>query len=690
MTSKTPIEIAKERIDTLTADLNHHNHLYYVENNPIISDQQFDLLLKELEQLEKEYPELAASNSPTKRVGGDITDKFEKVTHIRPMLSLSNTYSREEIAEWEERLHKEADTDIEYVMELKYDGVAISLHYENGQFVRGVTRGDGSVGEDVSANIRTIRCIPLTLRGDYPPAFEIRGEIFLPRSVFDALNEERAAEGEELYANPRNTAAGTLKQQDSALVAKRRLDSYLYYVLGEGLPFGDHFNSVEHASTWGFKVPDPKKRMIEKTNSIDGIMNFIEYWDKERFNLPFEIDGIVIKVNKFSLWNELGMTAKSPRWAIAYKFKAETVSTRLQKITYQVGRTGAITPVANLEPVFLAGTTVKRASLHNADQIEKLDIREGDIVFVEKGGEIIPKVVGVDVSKRDQLTFPHEYITQCPECGTALIRKEGEAQHYCPNEASCPPQIKGRMEHFISRKAMNIEGLGTETIAGLWERGLIKNIADIYDLSFDQLLGLEFTVGDPMTGDVKKRSMQEKSVRNLLDGVQASKQIPFERVLFALGIRFVGETVAKKLTRHFKSIDAIASATTEQLLEADEIGEKIAASIIEFFAREENRMIIRRLKESGLKFELDASEQAGPQSDIFKGKTFVVSGVFKNFSRDGIKEHIEAHGGKVSGSISSKTSYVVAGDDMGPSKRKKAEELGVEILSEEQYLELVC
>lgn len=688
MTSSTPIDIAKERIAELTASLNHYNHLYYVENSPVISDQEFDMLLKELENLEKEFPQFADINSPTKRVGGDITDKFEKVTHKRPMLSLSNTYNREEITEWEERLHKEADTDIEYVMELKYDGVAISLHYENGKFVKGITRGDGSVGEDVSANIRTIRSIPLSLKGDFPPAFEIRGEIFLPREVFDKLNEDRLENGEELYANPRNTAAGTLKQQDSGEVAKRRLDCYLYFVLGEGLPFADHFNSVEHASTWGFKVPNVKKRMIEKTNSIDGIMSFIEYWDKERFNLPFEIDGIVIKVNKFSLWDELGMTAKSPRWAIAYKFKAETVSTRLQKITYQVGRTGAITPVANLQPVQLAGTTVKRASLHNADQIAKFDIREGDIVFVEKGGEIIPKVVGVDLTKRDQITFPHEYITHCPECNTELIRKEGEAQHYCPNDATCPPQIKGRMEHFISRKAMNIEGLGTETIAGLWDKGLLSNYADIYDLTYDQLIGLEFTVGDELTGETKRRSMQEKSVKNLLEGVELSKQIPFERVLFALGIRFVGETVAKKLARHFKSIDAISIATKEQLLEADEIGEKIAASIIEYFGKEENRNLIHRLREKGVKMEVEISESYLPTSDIFKGKTFVVSGVFKNFSRDGIKEHIESHGGKVSGSISSKTTYVVAGDDMGPSKRKKAEDLGVQIISEEEYQQL--
>lgn len=687
MTSNTPIDIQR-RINELTLQLNEHNHKYYVLNQPSISDFEFDQLLKELEELEKQHPEFADPNSPTKRVGGDITDKFEKVAHQRPMLSLSNSYSREEIAEWADRIYKSVDTEIEFVMELKYDGVAISLLYENGKFVRGITRGDGTVGEDVSANIRTIRSIPLHLKGNYPSSFEIRGEIFLPKKVFEQLNKDREEAGEELYANPRNTASGTLKQQDSSLVAKRRLDCYLYYVLGDQLPFNDHFNSVEHAADWGFKVPSAKDRLIETTSTIDGIMDFIAYWDKHRHDLPFEIDGIVIKVNKFALWDELGMTAKSPRWAIAYKFKAETVSTKLNKITYQVGRTGAITPVANLQPVQLAGTTVKRASLHNADQIEKLDIREGDIVLVEKGGEIIPKVVGVVTEQRDMFSQPHQYITHCPECGTALIRKEGEALHYCPNEAGCPPQIKGRMEHFISRKAMNIEGLGSETISGLFEKGLIKTSADIYDLKTEQLLGLEFTVGDEISGDVKKRSLQAKSVKNMLEGIEASKQIPFERVLFALGIRFVGETVAKKLAKHFKSIDAIKTATREQLLEADEIGEKIAESIIDYFSQPENETIIERLKHAGLQFEIVQSEQHNT-TEILKGKTLVVSGVFKHFSRDGIKEDIERHGGKVSGSISSKTSYVVAGDDMGPSKRKKAEDLGVAILSEDEYMAMV-
>lgn len=686
MTSNIPTD-KLERMRALTAELNDHNHRYYVLNQPIISDQQFDMLLKELEALEKEYPGYADPNSPTTRVGGDITDKFEKVTHKRPMLSLTNTYSQEEIIEWEARLHKEVDTDIEYVMELKYDGVAISLHYENGKFVRGVTRGDGTVGEDVSSNIRTIRSIPLHLKGDYPQSFEIRGEIFLPKKVFRQLNEERAAAGEELYANPRNTAAGTLKQQDSAEVAKRHLDCYMYYVLGDRLPANSHFDHVAAAAQWGFKVPESKKRLIEKTNSIDGIMNFIQYWDEHRHDLPFEIDGIVIKVNKLSLWDELGMTAKSPRWAIAYKFKAETARTRLLKVTYQVGRTGAITPVANLQPVVLAGTTVKRASLHNADQIAKLDLREGDMVLVEKGGEIIPKITGIVIEERPPASIPLQYIAHCPECGTALIREEGEAMHYCPNENGCPPQIKGKMEHFISRKAMNIDGLGAETVSGLYDKGLIRNIADLYDLRFEQLLGLEFTVGED-GGEIKKRSLQEKSVRNLLEGIEASRQVPFERVLFAIGIRFVGETVAKKLARHFRSVDTLMHASREALLETDEVGEKIADSILKYFSEEKNREIIRRLKEAGVQLESFTRENAG-NSDLLKGQTFVVSGVFKNFSRDSIKESVEAHGGKVSGSISSKTSFVLAGDDMGPSKRKKAEDLGVRIISEEEYLQMI-
>jgi DNA ligase (NAD+) len=689
-------DIAKSRIASLTSELNEHNHRYYVLNQPVISDFEFDQMLKELEQLEAQFPDLADPNSPTKRVGGDITDKFEKVKHRYPMLSLSNTYSQEEIREWEERVHKGlgngADlfsaAEVEYVMELKYDGLAISLTYENGRLMRGVTRGDGETGEDITANVRTIKSIPLHLRGNHPGLFEIRGEVFLPKKEFERINIERVAAGEEPYANPRNTAAGTLKQQDSGEVAKRGLDCFLYSVYGDELPFDNHYDSLTHAADWGFKAPPYTKRYIEKCKSVDGIMDFIRHWDEARHDLPFEIDGVVIKVNKYEEQEELGLTAKSPRWAIAYKFKAETVSTRLHRITYQVGRTGAITPVANLEPVFLAGTTVKRASLHNADQIAKLDIREGDAVFVEKGGEIIPKVVGVDESKRGEHSRPHVYITECPECGTGLYRNDGEAQHYCPNDTGCPPQIKGRMEHFISRKAMNIEGMGTETISGLWDKGLLRNYADIYDLRAEELTGLEFTVSDEFGENPKKRSMQEKSVNNLMAGIEASKQIPFERVLFALGIRFVGETVAKKLAKHFKDIDSIAKASFEQLIEAEEIGDKIAQSIIDWFANENNRNIIERLKKSGLRLEMDATE-SNKASDLLAGKTFVVSGVFSQFSRDGIKESIEANGGKVSGSISKKTDFVLAGDKMGPEKKKKAEDLGVAVISEEDYLRMI-
>lgn len=687
-------EEAKGRIEFLTAELNKHNTLYYVKSAPIISDYDFDQLLKELEQLEKDFPQFADTNSPTKRVGGDITDKFEKVKHKYPMLSLSNTYSREEIVEWEERVHKGiGDTALEYCLELKYDGVAISLSYENGKFVRGVTRGDGEVGEDITANTRTIRAIPLSLQGNYPASFEIRGEVFMPKKVFAALNEQRAEEGEELYANPRNTTSGTLKNQDSALVAARKLDCFLYSVSGENLPFDNHYDSILHCADWGFKSPHPELRYIEKTNSVEGIMAFIEYWNVARHELPFETDGVVIKVNNYNHQEELGMTAKSPRWAIAYKFKAETACTRLNKITYQVGRTGAITPVANLQPVVLAGTTVKRASLHNADQIAKLDIREGDFVFVEKGGEIIPKVTGVDLDKRAEAgnqveQHPHIYISACPECGTALIRKEGEAQHYCPNEEGCPPQIKGRMEHFISRKAMNIDGMGTETIAGLWQKGMLHNVADIYDLRKESLVGLEFTVADEFGENPKKRSMQEKSVTNLMQGIEASKQVEFARVLFAIGIRFVGETVAKKLAKHYKNIDNLAAATLEELVQVDEIGEKIAQSIVQWFSVEANRVIVERLKTAGLTLSIDESALA-PVGDLFAGKTFVVSGVFTHFSRDGIKQSIESNGGKISGSISKKTDYVVAGDKMGPEKKKKAEDLGVPVISEEEYLKMI-
>jgi DNA ligase (NAD+) len=663
----------QSRISELTAALNAHNHRYYVLNQPVISDFEFDHLLKELESLEQKYPHLAQQNSPTKRVGGDLTSKFEKVAHRYPMLSLSNTYSEEEIIDWENRIKKSIDEAVEYVLELKYDGVAISLHYANGELERAVTRGDGEVGEDVTTNVRTIRSIPLSLHGNYPADFEIRGEIFLPLAEFAALNEEREAAGEETYANPRNTASGTLKNQDSRLVAQRNLDCFLYFVYADQSVSLNHFDSLAQAKSWGFKVPPAEQRYVARVNGIEGIMDFIHYWAEARHQLPFEIDGVVIKVNDYNVQRRLGMTAKSPRWAIAYKFKAERARTRLNAITYQVGRTGAITPVANLEPVLLAGTTVKRASLHNADQIAKLDIRVGDYVFVEKGGEIIPKVVEVDASARQGETLPHTYITHCPECNSPLVRQEGEAQHYCPNENGCGPQIRGRMEHFISRKAMNIDGMGPETIEQLWDAGLIENCASLYYLQAADLLPLE--------------RMAERSVSKLLDGLEASKDRPFERVLFALGIRHVGETVAKKLARHFGDIDALMQADAEALVAVEEIGERIAGSVIAFFADASNQAMLARLRDAGLKFAVERSQSQ--VSDVLEGKSFVVSGVFEQFSRDEIKAKIEAYGGKNTGSISAKTDYVLAGDKMGPAKLKKAEDLGVKIISEADFLSMI-
>lgn len=661
------------KISELTAALNDHNHRYYVLNQPVISDFQFDQLLHELESLEKMHPHLAHANSPTKRVGGDLTSKFEKANHRYPMLSLSNTYSEEEIIDWENRIKKSIDEAVEYVLELKYDGVAISLHYANGELQRAVTRGDGEVGEDVTTNVRTIRSIPLSLHGNYPADFEIRGEIFLPLAEFAALNEEREAAGEETYANPRNTASGTLKNQDSRLVAQRNLDCFLYFVYADQSVSTNHFDSLAQARSWGFKAPSADQKYVAKVDGIDGIMEFIHHWAEARHQLPFEIDGVVIKVNDYNVQRRLGMTAKSPRWAIAYKFKAAQVRTRLNAITYQVGRTGAITPVANLEPVQLAGTTVKRASLHNADQIAKLDIRVGDFVFVEKGGEIIPKVVAVDPSARQGETQTHTYITHCPECGSELVRQDGEAQHYCPNENGCGPQIRGRMEHFISRKAMNIDGMGPETIEQLWEAGLLENCASLYALQAADLLPLE--------------RMAERSVSKLLDGLEASKERHFERVLFALGIRHVGETVAKKLARHFGDIDALMQADAEALVAVEEIGERIAGSVIAFFADAENQAMVMRLREAGLKFAVE--RDLSQVSNVLEGKSFVVSGVFEQFSRDEIKAKIEAYGGKNTGSISAKTDFVLAGDKMGPAKLKKAEDLGVRIISENEFLAMI-
>lgn len=661
-------EEAKKQMEALIDELNHHNYLYYVESRTEISDKEFDEKLTLLQKLEQEHPEFSDENSPTKRVGGDITKKFETIVHQYPMLSLSNTYSQEEIVEWENRVKKLIGGDIEYVCELKYDGVAIGIRYENGEFKQAVTRGDGTKGEDISNNVRTIRSIPLKLKKDYPSNFEIRGEIFFPLENFHKLNEERENNGEELFANPRNTASGTLKLQDSSVVASRGLDCYLYGVYGEQLNQSGHYQAVQKANSWGFQVPDATKKYIKLTDSIEGIMDFIHFWDEERANLPFEIDGVVIKVNNYAQQDELGFTAKSPRWAIAYKFKTEQASAVLQSVSYQVGRTGSITPVANLSPVSLGGTTVKRASLHNADQMALLDLHESDVVLVEKGGEIIPKIVGVVEESRKSDAVKIDFIKDCPECGTELIRSDGEANHYCPNDSGCPPQIKGKMVHFISRKAMDIDGLGSETVDLLYNVGLIKNITDLYALQFDDLIKLE--------------RMAEKSANNLLQGVQASKNMPFEKVLFALGIRYVGETVAKKLAKGLKNIDALMNADFDTLVGIDEIGEKIALSIQSYFSQEANRTITEKLKEHGLQFEVIEKEQ---QSDLLADKKIVISGVFQSFSRNELKTIIESNGGKNVGSLSNKTDFLLAGENMGPAKLEKANKLGVKIISEAEF-----
>ena len=661
----------KEKIEGLRRELREHNHKYYVLTSPTISDYEFDMKLKELQALEEQYPEFMDATSPTMRVGGTVTKNFETVVHEHRMYSLDNSYSKEELLDWEKRvLRILGDSAVNFTCELKYDGASISLTYENGELVRGVTRGDGFQGDDVTANIRTIKSVPLRLRGDFPSKFDIRGEIVLPIDGFAKMNEERINNGEDPYMNPRNTAAGSLKLQDSSLVAERPLECLLYGITGSNLNFSSQFEMLLKAREWGFKVPSAAK--LCKTT--EEVMEFLEYWDIERHSLPYETDGVVVKVNNLQQQEELGYTAKSPRWALAYKFKAEQAVTILNEITYQVGRTGAITPVANLQPVLLAGTTVKRASLHNADQIAKLDIREGDTVLVEKGGEIIPKIVSVDLSKRPFNSMPTRYITNCPECGTELIRKAGEAQHFCPNESGCPPQITGRIQHFISRKALDIEGLGSETVELLYKEGLISNYADLYTLSKDQLMPLE--------------RMAEKSAENLINGVAASVNIPFERVLFGLGIRYVGETVAKKLARAYKNIDALMVATANELEMVDEIGERIAESTVNYFSEEKNREIINRLKEHGLQFSL-TDEQLDGQTEKLKGQTFVVSGVFEKVSRTELKKHIEDNGGKVSSSISSKTSYVVAGANMGPSKKEKADKLEIPIISEDDFLAMI-
>jgi DNA ligase (NAD+) len=662
----------KEKIEQLRAELNEHNYKYYVLNEPAITDYEFDMKLEELIRLEKEYPEFQDDNSPSKRVGGDITKSFPTVKHKYPMLSLSNSYSIEEVREFDERAKKTLEANPEYVCELKYDGVAIGITYKNGKFFRAVTRGDGSEGEDITANVKTIRTIPLTLNGNFPQEFDIRGEIIFPLDAFNKLNEERRKQEEPEFANPRNTASGTLKLQDSSIVASRGLDCYLYSVYSDEKLFTNHYDAVLTASKWGFKIPSIEKKYIFKASSIEEIEKHINYWDTHRNNLPFIIDGIVIKVNDYNQQEILGYTAKSPRWAIAYKFKAEKVLTKLESVSFQVGRTGAITPVANLTPVELGGTTVKRASLHNQDQMEKLDLRENDFVYVEKGGEIIPKIVGVEESKRDHHSQKIQFIQNCPECSSELVRKEGEAQHFCPNENGCKPQIIGKIQHFIGRKMMDIDGLGNETVEQLFDAGLIKDISDLFELTKEQLLPLE--------------RMAEKSVQNLLDGIEQSKKVTFDRVLFALGIRHVGETVAKKLAKHFKSIQAISSATFEELCEVDEIGDKIAQSVINYFNDDKNRALIEKLIAAGLNFELKETEQT---KDTLKGKSFVISGVFETFSRDELKDSIEKNGGKVVGSISKKTDFVIAGDNMGPSKLQKAQELGVKIISENDYKEMI-
>jgi len=666
---------AARRIQQLSAELEQHNHRYYVLAAPTISDQQFDFLLKELEQLEAQFPDFADPNSPTQRVGGDITKNFPTVAHRYPMLSLSNSYSREEVAEFVARVEKEIGLTT-YVMELKYDGVAISLTYEGGRLVRGVTRGDGEKGEEITGNIRTVRAIPLSLQGnDWPATFEVRGEVLFTRERFNALNAQRVEAGEETYANPRNTAAGTLKLQDPKEVARRGLTSFIYGVQGDELPTRSHFANIQKAGGWGFRTPDPARRFIETATDLEGIMAFIDHWDTQRHGLEVDIDGVVIKVDGLDVQEELGMTAKSPRWAVAYKFAAEQAVTRLNEVVYQVGRTGAITPVAELEPVLLAGTTVKRASLHNADQIAKLGLHIGDLVQVEKGGEIIPKIVGVVLDQRPVDATPVVFPEHCPECGTELIRLEGEAQHYCPNEHQCPPQITRRIEHFVGRKAMDIEGLGGETVELLFRAGLIRNVADLYDLQKEQLLALG-------------RGWGEKSAQLVVDGVAASRSVPFERVLFAIGIRHVGETVAKKIARSVGSMERLATMSQEELTAIDVVGPVIAESIIDFFAVGGNRAILERLRTQGLCMELDPSEVVSV-GDRLKGLSFVVSGVFRNFSRDAIKAAIEMNGGKVSGSISSKTSFVVAGADMGPAKRTKAEALGVQVIDEDEFTRMI-
>lgn len=661
----------QKTIHQLRDELNQHNYNYYVLDNATISDFEFDQKLKQLQELENQHPEFFDENSPTQRVGGTITKNFSTVVHDYRMYSLDNSYSKEDLQDWEVRIQKVlGNVPLQYTCELKYDGASISITYENGKLKRAVTRGDGFQGDDVTNNIKTIKSVPLQLKGDFPDRFDIRGEIILPFEGFEKMNQELIEIGETPYSNPRNTASGSLKLQDSSEVAKRPLECLLYFIVGNNLNVKTQFESLEAARNWGFKVPKEAKL----AHNLEEVFEFINYWDEHRHNLPYETDGVVIKVNSFQYQDELGYTAKSPRWAMAYKFKAEQVSTKLNSISYQVGRTGSITPVANLEPVQLAGTVVKRASLHNADQIEKLDIRIGDEVFVEKGGEIIPKIIAVDLAKRNPNAEITQYITHCPECNSELKRKEGEANHYCPNYYGCPPQIIGRIQHYITRKAMDIDGLGGETVALLFNNNLVKDYSDLYELKVDDVIPLE--------------RMAQKSAENLVNGIEKSKEVPFERVLYALGIRYVGETVAKKLAKHYKNIEALQQATLMELVMVDEIGEKIAQSVIEFFENPDNIRIIDRLKSFGVQFEIHEKHNPNATNKL-AGKTFVVSGVFEKFSRDDLKKAIEENGGKVGSSISAKTDYVIAGENMGPAKLEKANQLKVSIISENDFIEMI-
>lgn len=673
---------AKDRIVALSRLLNEHNYRYYVLAQPIIEDYDFDLLLKELQLLEEQYPEYRLVDSPTLRVGGEVTKNFVNSAHEYPMLSLGNTYSKGELIDFDRRVKDVIGESYGYVCELKFDGVSISLLYENGVLTQALTRGNGMAGDDVTANVRTIPSVPLSLsQGNYPARFYIRGEIVMPHAGFNQLNLEREEVGEAPFANPRNATAGTIKMQDSAQVAKRPLDCYLYYLLGASLPANSHYDNMDCARQWGFKVADTMRRCKD----IEDVMRFINYWDDARKQLDYDIDGVVIKVDNINQQQRLGNTAKAPRWAVAFKFKAERVATTLREITYQVGRTGAVTPVANLDPVQLAGTVVKRASLHNADVISRLDVREGDRVYVEKGGEIIPKIVGVDMEARDENGLPTQFILNCPECNTPLIRKAGEAHHYCPADSTCPPQIKGRLEHFISRKAMDISSLGEGKIELLYDKGLVYNVADLYDLTSEDLLNLQKTITAD-DGSVRVTSFKEKSVENIIGGLNASKKVPFERVLYALGIRYVGETVAKKLANHYQNMDALLKADYQGLVDVDEVGEKIAQSVVDYMSQSVNLKIIERLASHGLMMEMKQIEKG---DNLFDGKSFVVSGVFEQFSRDELKRTVEKYGGKNVSGISKKTDYLLAGKKMGPAKLTKAESLHIQIINEDEFMQMI-